>query len=140
MAQEMYKHDALLHLVWTVAVADGAPGTEKNVTPEEDSYLDTVRKQEGIKIDWDDFNAKRKSLDYNRERIIDEACKALRGCGKDWKIKCIGYMQRMGWVSQEDDLENNMSDKEWALVLRAQKELGLTDDERKNSYQSLPKK
>jgi hypothetical protein len=46
----------------------------------------------------------------------------------------------MGWVSQEDDLENNMSDKEWALVLRAQKELGLTDDERKNSYQSLPKK
>ncbi len=136
----MYKHDALLHLVWTVAVADGATGAENNVTTEEDSYLNTVRKQEGIKIDWDDFNAKRKSLDYNRERIIDEACKALRGCGKDWKIKCIGYMQRMGWVSQEDDLENNMSDKEWALVLRAQKELELTDDERKNSYQSLPKK
>ena len=136
----MYKHDALLHLVWTVAVADSASGAEKNVTTEEDSYLNTVRKQEGIKIDWDDFNAKRKSLAYNRERIIDEACKALRGCGKDWKIKCIGYMQRMGWVSQEDDLENNMSDKEWALVLRAQKELELTDDERKNSYQSLPKK
>jgi fructose-specific phosphotransferase system component IIB len=139
MAQEMYKHDALLHLVWTIAVADGAPGAEKNVTPEEDSYLDTVRKQEGIKIDWDDFNAKRKSLNYNRERIIDEACKALRGCGKDWKIKCLGYMQRMAWVSQEDDLENNMSDKEWSLVLRAQKELGLTDDERKNAYQLLPK-
>lgn len=140
MAQEMYKHDALLHLVWTIAVADGAPGAEKNVTPEEDSYLDTVRKQEEIKIDWDDFNAKRKSLNYNRETIIDEACKALRGCGKDWKIKCIGYMQRMGWVSQEDDLENNMSDKEWALVLRAQKELGLTNDEIKNAYQLLPKK
>ena len=140
MAQEMYKHDAMLHLVWCVATGDAAPGAEKKVTPEEDSYLDTVRKQEGIKIDWDDFNAKRKSLDYNRERIIDEACKALRGCGKDWKIKCIGYMQRMGWVSQEDDLNNNMSDKEWALVLRAQRELGLTDDERKNSFQSLPKR
>ena len=140
MAQEMYKHDAMLHLVWCVATGDAAPGAEKVVTPEEDSYLDTVRRQEGIKIDWDDFNAKRKSLDYNRERIIDEACKALRGCGKDWKIKCIGYMQRMGWVSQEDDLNNNMSDKEWALVLRAQRELGLTDDERNNSFQSLPRR
>jgi hypothetical protein len=140
MAQEMYKHDALLHLVWCVATGDGAPGAEKNVTPEEDSYLDTVRKQEGIQIDWADFNAKRKSLDYSRTRIIDEACKALRGCGKDWKIKCIGYMQRMGWVSQEDDLNNNMSDKEWELVIRAQRELGLTDEERKNSYQNLPRK
>lgn len=135
----MYKHDTMLHLVWTFALADGVPGAEKNETPEEDSYLDTVRKQEGIKIDWDDFNAKRKSLNYNRERIIDKACKALRGCAKDWKIKCIGYMQRMGWMSQEDELENNMSDKEWALVLSAQKELGLTNDERKNAYQLLPK-
>jgi hypothetical protein len=49
-------------------------------------------------------------------------------------------MQRMAWVSQEDDLDNNMSDKEWSLVLRAQKELGLTDEERKNSYIGLPKK
>lgn len=29
MAQEMYKHDALLHLVWCVATGDGAPGDEK---------------------------------------------------------------------------------------------------------------
>ncbi len=140
MAQEMYKNDALLHLVWCVATADKGFGAEKNVTPEEDSYLDTVRKTEKINIDWDDFNAKRKSLDYNRERIIDEACKALRGCGKEWKIKALGYMQRMGWVSQEDDLENNMSDKEWALILKAQEALGLTSEERNNSYQNLPRK
>ena len=119
MAQEMYKHDALLHLVWTVALVDTTPGAETSVTPEEDSYLNTVRKQEGINIVWADFNAKRKSLEHNRERIIDEACKALRGCGKDWKIKCLGYMYRMAWVSQEDDLNNNLSDKEWALILRA---------------------
>jgi hypothetical protein len=140
MAQEMYKHDALLHLVWCVATGDKAPGAEKTVTSEEDSYLDTVRKNEGINIDWDDFNAKRKELDHDREVIIDEACKALRGCGRDWKIKCVGYMQRMAWVSQEDDLENNMSDKEWSLVLRAQRELGLTDEERKNSSTGLPSK
>lgn len=140
MSQEMYKHDALLHLVWCVATSDKAVGNDKSVTPEEDSYLDTVRKFEGINIIWDDFNAKRKSLDYNKEKIIDEACKAIRGCGKDWKIKTLGYMQRMSWVSQEDDLENNMSDKEWTLVLRAQKELGLSDEDRKNSYQKLPRK
>lgn len=140
MAQEMYKHDAMLHMVWCVATADRKPGEEKSVTPEEDSYLDTVRRTENIKIDWGDFNAKREHLGYDREVIIDEACKALRGCGRDWKIKCLGYMLRMAFVSQEDDLENNMSDKEWSLVLRAQRELGLTNDERSNSYQSLPRK
>ena len=79
-------------------------------------------------------------MGYDKELIIDEACKALRGCGRDWKIKCLGYMKKMAWVSQEDDLENNMSDKEWKLILRAQRELGLTDDERKNSSKSLPSK
>jgi hypothetical protein len=74
MAQEMYKHDALLHMVWCVATADRKPGEDKSVTPEEDSFLDTVRKTEGIKIDWDDFNAKRKHLGYDKEVIIDEAC------------------------------------------------------------------
>jgi len=140
MAQEMYKHDALLHLVWCVATGDGLPGNDKMVTPEENSFINTINRTEGIEMNWDDFTAKRVSLQYDRERIIDEACKALRGCGKEWRIKAIGYMQRMAWVSQEDDLNNNMSDKEWKLVLRAQRELGLTDEERKNSYQSLPKK
>jgi hypothetical protein len=139
MAQEMYKHDALLHMIWCVATADRKTGEAKSVTPEEDAYLDTVRKTEGIKIDWNYFNAKRKHLGYDKEVIIDEACKALRGCGRDWKIKCLGYMQRMAWVSQEDDLENNMSDKEWELILRAQRELGLTAEERNSSYQSLPR-
>ena len=137
--QEMYKHDAMLHIVWVVAVEDRKDEAEKWATPEEDNYLDTIRKAEDINIVWADFNAKRKELGSG-EKIIDEACKALRGCGRDWKIKTLGYMQRMGCVSQEDDLENNMSDKEWALVLRAQKALGLTDEERKNSYQNLPRK
>ena len=144
MAQEMYKHDAMLHLVWCVALADKMSGEEKFITPEENSYINTIRDTEGINIDWDDFSAKRQQLDYDKERIIDEACKALRGCGRDWKIKCLGYMQRMGWVSNEggykDDAEQNISEKEWELILRAQRELGLTSDERKNSYQSLPEK
>ena len=46
----------------------------------------------------------------------------------------------MGSISQEEDIWNNMSEKEWKLVLRAQRELGLTDDERRSSYKSLPRK
>lgn len=35
MAQEMYKHDALLHMVWCVATADWKSGEDKSVTPED---------------------------------------------------------------------------------------------------------
>lgn len=140
MSQEMYKHDALLHLVWTVATTSKTEGNDTYVTPEEDDYLNTVRKTEGISIDWDDFNAKRKQLGYSHETIIDEACKALRGCGKEWRIKCLGYMMRMSWVSEDGDPENNCSDNEWGLIMRAQRELGLSDEERSGSYNSLPRK
>ena len=134
----MYKLDALLHLVWSVATCDKKDGTDPSVTPEEDRYHDIIRSTEGIKIHWDDFNAKRKSLGYDREVINHEACKALRGCGKEWKIKCLGYMIKMAWISQENDLDNNIGDNEWELILHAQKELGLTDGERKNSDSGLP--
>jgi hypothetical protein len=138
MTQEMNKNDAMLHLIWTVAIADKKAGEISTITPEENNYLEVVCKKENIIIDWDDFNAKRKSLDYNKERIIDESCEALQDCDKDWKIRCLGYMQRMAWISREDDLENNMSDKEWSMILRAQKELDLTAEERKNSPKNLP--
>jgi len=47
-------------------------------------------------------------------------------------------MKRMAWISQENDLDNNMGDEEWELILHAQKELGLTDEERKKSDSGLP--
>lgn len=143
--QEMYKHDAMLHLIWSVAQADKTFSLKhsgqgwKAVTEEEDDYLDLVRKEENIVIDWDDFNAKRKQFGHNREAIINEACKALRGCGKEWKIKCLGYMRNMAWISEEINSENNMSTIEFELVLRAQRELGLTDEERINSSNGLIK-
>ena len=133
----MYKHDAMLHLVWIIAIADISPDEEHSYTSEENSYLDSIREVEKISLSWSDFNAKRKELGYNRELIIDEACKALRGCGKAWKMKCLGYMLLMAWVSKEDDLENNMSDKEWRLIKLVQRELGLTNEERKVSYKGL---
>ena len=48
--QEMYKHDAMLHIVWVVAVEDRKDEAEKWATPEEDNYLDTIRKAEDINI------------------------------------------------------------------------------------------
>lgn len=145
--QEMYKHDALLHILWSLAqinIKAGEVSEYGKATEEENSYINLVRKNENINIDWNAFGAKRESLGRNSERIIDEACKALNGCGKDWKIKTLGYMQRMAWVSNEggykDDLEQNISEKEWNLILRAQEALGLTAEERKNSYQNLPRK
>ena len=156
MAQQMYKNDALLHLVWVVATCSKERGAESNITPEEDAYLDMIRETENITINWSDFNAKRKELGWKTDVIIDEACKALRGCGKEWKIKCVGYMKRMAWVSWEDAYidddpgfqdayrssmleKQNISDAEWKLILRAQQELGLTDDERKNAQINLPR-
>ena len=61
MAQEMYKHDALLHLVWSVATCDKKDGADLYVTPEENKYLNVIRSKEGINIDWADFDTKRKS-------------------------------------------------------------------------------
>ena len=140
MAQAMYKNDAMLHLVWLVATGNGAPGDENKVAPEENSYINRVRELEGINIDWEVFSAKRKELGFDRERIIQEACKALRGCGKDWRIKTVGYMHRMGWTAREDDPNNKLSDIEFNLILKVQKELGLTDEERKGSFEKLPSK
>ena len=146
MAQEMYKHDAMLHLVWTVAQSGEAweSYSGEKITKGENSYLNEIRQFEGIAIDWDDFNAKRQHLGY-KEVIIDEACKAIRGCGKEWKIKCLGYMQLMAWIERETVAYANehywfhrMGDEEWELVLRAQRELRLTDEQRDLSYINLP--
>ena len=72
MAQQMYKNDALLHLVWTVATCSKERGAEKSVTPEEDTYLDLIRKTENITIDWDGFNAKRKELGWKPETSFEQ--------------------------------------------------------------------
>ena len=143
----MYKHDALLHLLWSLAqvnIKTGEVSEFDEATSEENSYINSVRANENIIIDWKDFGAKRISLGSDDEKIIDEACKALRGCGKDWKIKTIGYMYRMACVSNEggfgDDLEQNVSEKEWNLILRVNEALGLTIEELQNSYKNLPSK
>ena len=139
MEQEMYKHDAMLHLIWSVAIADKVTGAENGYTTDENEFMNKINSIEDINMNWSDFNEKQASLS-TRDSIINEACKALRGCGKEWKIRTVGYMIRMAQISREDELTNNISDKEWRLIMDVAKLLGLSDDERNNSYQSLPKK
>ena len=136
MAQEMYKHDALLHLLWAIAQADTTLGDDlySGVSSLEDIYYEKVAKAEGITIDFSDLAAKRKELGYDQERIISEALKATNGCGREWRTKVYGYMVRMSLESHEGSLNSEgektkISDKEYALYSRARKYFGLTEDE-----------
>ena len=58
MAQEMYKHDALLHMLWSLAqvnIKAGEVSEYGKATPEENSYINLVRGNENININWKDF-------------------------------------------------------------------------------------
>ena len=149
----MDKGEALLNLVWEVALCDKTRVGKKDewVTSEENDYLDFVRDKEEINLTWDDFNEKRKLFDHRGE-TIDEACRTLKSCNKEWQMKSLGYMCGMGWVSFEEksifsktgfkekfglEEKNNMSDDEWEMVMRVQNELGLTNEERKQGQKMI---
>jgi hypothetical protein len=144
MAQEMYKHDALLHLVWAIAKAD-EPITNvwsSQVSNEEKEYWDKIKKAEGIEINLSDFIDKRISLSkkYGWDSIIEEALKATNGCGKEWKAKAIVYMIRMACKSWEgrykDDGDKlDISANEYAIYNKAREYFGLTDEEEKKGWE-----
>ena len=60
MAQEMSKHEALLHLLWAVSQADSTSDDEKfgATSSIEDEYYEKVKKAEGIDISFDVINEK----------------------------------------------------------------------------------
>ena len=136
MAQEMYKHDAFLHLLWALAEAD----TDKDdnlydgVSSLEDEYYEKIKNAEDITISFSDMAAKRKELGYDRERIINEALKATNGCGREWRAKVYGYMWRMALKSWEGEFyddwsANNVSKNEYALIKQARSYFRITEDE-----------
>jgi len=138
MAQEMYKHDALLHLVYAIAKAD-EPITNvwvNEVSEEEYEYFEKIRKAEGIEINFSDFIDKRTSLrkKYGSDSIIEEALKATNGCGKEWKIKAVIYMTRMACRSWEGRYDSDgdkldISTNEYAMYNKAKEYFRLTDEE-----------
>ncbi len=138
MAQEMYKHDALLHLLWAVASADLTSDDEKYgaVSSVEDEYYEKVKKAEGINISFGEIADKRSALreTIGSDGIINEALKATNGCGREWRTKVYGYMWRMALKSWEgeynsDGDKSSVSDNEYAIIKRAKVYFGITEEE-----------
>jgi len=144
MAQEMYKHDALLHLLWAVATADTTSDDQKfgnAVSSLEDEYYEKVNKAEGIDIPFSEIVLKRTALrdSIGYDGIIKEALKATNSCGKEWKAKVIVYMIKMSHKSWGGDYQVNgekinISDSEWKIITKAKKYFGLTEEEEKKGW------
>jgi hypothetical protein len=143
MAQEMYKHDALLHLLWAVATADTTSDDQKfgeTVSSLEDEYYEKVKKAEGIDISFTEIADKRAALrkTIGSDGIINEALKATNGCSKEWKAKVIVYMIMMSnksWGGRYVDGEKlNISESESAIYNRAREVFGLTDEEEEKGW------
>ena len=144
MAQEMYKHDALLHLLETIA--DASPNDHDqwsgNMSNEERAYFKKVQEAEGIELSYSDFIDKRIELihKYGYDSIFDEALKATNGCGRDWRAKAYGYMWRMALKSWDGEFYDDgeaadVSDAEFALITKAKRYFALTDDEDNRAIQ-----
>jgi len=138
MAQEMYKHDALLHLLWAVACANSTTDDEKYgaVSSVEDEYYEKVKKAEGINISFGEIADKRKALrkSIGTDGIVNEALKATNGCGRDWRTKVYGYMWRMALKSWEgeyysDGDKREVSKEERKIIDRAREYFGITEEE-----------
>ena len=138
MAQEMYKHDALLHLLWAMAKADATLDDEKYVavSSAEDDYYEKVRDAEGIDISFSEIADKRKALrnTIGSEGIINEALKATNGCSREWRTRVYGYMWRMALKSWEgeyysDGDKRKVSVNEKALINKARDYFGISEEE-----------
>ena len=138
MAQELYKHEALLNLVYSVAKADSPVGDvwSNEVSNAEIEYFDKIKKAEGITIDFSDFINKRIELidKYGYDSIFTEALKATNGCGREWRVKAYGYMWRLALKSWEGEYSSNgeetkTSDKEYAILMKAKAYFQITDEE-----------
>ena len=138
MAQAMYKHEALLNLIWCVADADKSESDEwvGEVSNAEYEYFEAIKAAEGIEIEFDAFIDKRMAIREakNSEAIFEEALKATNGCGREWRTKAYGYMWRMAiksWEGRifEDGQKREVSVNEMALLDQAREYFGLTEEE-----------
>ena len=138
MAQAMYKHEALLNLIWCVADADKSASDEwvGEVSNAEYEYFEAIKAAEGIEIEFDAFIDKRMAIREakNSEAIFEEALKATNGCGREWRTKAYGYMWRMAlksWEGQfyKDGSIREASVNEKALLNQAREYFGLTEEE-----------
>ena len=134
----MYKHEALLHLLETVA--DASPSNHDkwaaNVSNAEREYFKKVQNAEGITLNYGDFIVKRIELreKSGSDSIFIEALKATNGCGREWRVKAFGYMWRMALESWDgeyysDGDKREVSREEKELIDRAKEYFGITEEE-----------
>ena len=138
MAQAMYKHEALLNLIWCVADADKSASDEwvGEVSNAEINYFNAIKAAEGIEIEYDAFMDKRFEimLHMDLDAVFIEALKATNGCAREWRVKAYGYMWRMALKSWEGQFYNDgslreASVNEKALLNQAREYFGLTEEE-----------
>lgn len=142
MAQKMYKHEALIHLVYCVAFADKSDSDvwSNHITNAEFDYFNKIMDAEGIELDFSEFIDKRIALRAagGDESIFDEALKATNGCARAWRVKAYGYMWRMALKSWEgrlydDGEKREVSVNEKALLDKALNYFGITEAEDEQS-------
>ncbi|MDI9337657.1 MAG: hypothetical protein QM539_04435 [Alphaproteobacteria bacterium] len=129
---------ALLHLILCIALIDKDNRSISFISPEEFDYFKLIIENENFKADFGMdilYQMSQSSNHYNQQ--LDESLNILSIADIKWKIKCIGYMKRMAWVTKESN-DSPISGKEAELILLAQKKLHISDDIKLMSHIGLP--
>jgi hypothetical protein len=134
MAKRLNRDEAMLHLVYLVAKSDYKSGgwfgigEGDLITDEEEEYLKSVSKREKMKLDWSVFSDQMGDWVDDEEKLWAKSCNVMKRASKSERLKTLKYMAGMANASREDDDESNISDIEWALVIRTSKELDVYDE------------
>ena len=134
MAKRLSRDEAKLHLVYLVARSDYKSGgwfgigEGDLITDEEEKYLESVSKEEKLKIDWSVLLDQMGDWVDDKEELWAKACNVMKRASKSERLKTVTYMGGMANASREDDDESNISDIEWDLVLRTSKKLDVYDE------------
>ncbi|MDI9337659.1 MAG: hypothetical protein QM539_04445 [Alphaproteobacteria bacterium] len=137
MKLKMNHFDALIHLVWNIAICDNASGSEKQITEDEFNYFYQIADYEEFELNWQHLLNQRNALNSDIEIIFKEAYKVLESSKKEWRLKCAIYMVRMAGISKEDSLESNISSKEALFLENILNLLKINHEELKN-FNKIP--
>ncbi len=98
------KEEAVLHLLWMVALAETVIGDSKSVSKEEDEYFSKVNKKYNWVKNFDKFNEDLKKFNY---QTFDQAINILKTQSFYWKVKTLGLMRKMYWIDSDKETKQN---------------------------------
>ena len=140
MAESVNKEEALMIMVQNVAHADNDQNYEYGDVgnEEENRYLSQIMEWEGIPSGW--------GAKWNRHtngqigNLVNNACKTLKRCSYDYRVKVVGYMIRMSEVCYEDSSSNDAdgtSDTEWKYIKNWGQGFGVAMDDIKSAHHKV---